>query len=150
MSNPYLSVVSPATKLSAEMMRVSPFSSLMRPSSSIVNMSYFSFCVTVFASVLGRMSISDLVVAGRPVVLECVPILACDCTDFLACKGKCRVVGDVGHHSARATLGAGVKMFCLLGAGLQFGHARFQRFQTCRKVLQGLPDGCFVEDFQNV
>lgn len=85
-----------------------------------------------------------------PVVVDGVAVFAGDGSDFSSRKTKGRMFFDRTHLSGRAALRACMQVWAGLLIGFQLGHPLFQFFYPCGKVFQASPDGCFVEDLQNV
>ena len=88
--------------------------------------------------------------AGVPVVLECVAVVAGDGSYLHASKSKVGMIRNVGDFRGLTALRACVQVRGLNRLPFQFRNASFERFNPFRKLFEGLPNGGFVEDFQNV
>ena len=91
-----------------------------------------------------------LAVVGLPIVVDGMPVLTCNGANLFARKSKSWMRSYIGHSGCRPAHFASFKMPVSFWIGLKCVDAFLERFDACRRFLEGFPDRRFVEDFQNV
>lgn len=87
---------------------------------------------------------------GHPIVFDSMTVFASDRANLFACKVKCRMWFYVRYYCGFAADFTSVQVLSLYGLALESGNSFLQFSNTFGHLSECFPNGCFIEDFQNV